>query len=49
MIMKKYAQALAILLAFVIVAFSAKAQGHYKSFIVSTYATQGTLMAFAVR
>jgi hypothetical protein len=41
--MKKLPQALAILLAFGTLAFPAHAQGHYKSFIVSTYATQGTV------
>jgi len=41
--MKKNIQTLAVLLAFGILAVSAQAQGHYKSFIVSTYATQGTV------
>ena len=41
--MKKLLQTLAVLLAFGALAFSAHAQGHYKSFIVSTYATQGTV------
>lgn len=35
--------ALAVLLAFGTSAVSVQAQGHYKSFIVSTYATQGTV------
>jgi len=43
--MKKFTQALAVLLAFGTLAFSARAQGHYKSFIVSTYATQGTVQS----
>jgi hypothetical protein len=41
--MKKFPQSLAILLAFGTLAFPVHAQGHYRSFIVSTYATQGTV------
>ena len=41
--MKKLPQSLAILLAFGTLAFPVHAQGHYRSFIVSTYATQGTV------
>jgi hypothetical protein len=41
--MNKPAQRLAILLIFGAWAVDAQAQGHYKSFIVSTYATQGTV------
>lgn len=41
--MKKHLVAPVILWAFCALAFSAQAQGHYKSFIVSTYATQGTV------
>jgi len=36
-------QTLALLLAFGTLALSVRAQGHYRSFIVSTYATQGTV------
>jgi hypothetical protein len=43
MINQKHIRTLAILLAFGISAVSVRAQGHYKSFIVSTYATQGTV------
>jgi hypothetical protein len=43
--MKKLTQALAVLLTFGTLAFSARAQGHYKSFIVSTYAIQGTVQS----
>jgi hypothetical protein len=41
--MRNHVQALAILLAIGTWAVSAQAQGHYKSFIVSTYAIQGTV------
>ena len=34
-----------VLLAFGITVFSARAQGHYKSFLVSTYAIQGTVQS----
>lgn len=34
---------LAVVLAFGALSFSVRAQGHYKSFIVSTYATEGTV------
>ena len=45
MIMQKYISAMAVFLALGISAGSARAQGHYKSFIVSTYATQRTVQA----
>jgi hypothetical protein len=41
--MQKYIQTLAILLAFGAFTVSVQAQGHYKSFTVSTYATEGTV------
>jgi len=41
--MKKFPQSLAVLLAIGILAGSVRAQGHYKSFIVSTYIIQGTV------
>ena len=41
--MKKHIQTLVIFLAFGTLAVQVHAQGHYKSFIVSTYATQGTV------
>jgi hypothetical protein len=41
-IMKKFRQTLAVLLAFGTLSVPAWAQGHYKSFIVSTYVVQGT-------
>jgi hypothetical protein len=41
--MKIFTQTLAVLLAFGTLTVSARAQGHYKSFIVSTYATEGTV------
>jgi hypothetical protein len=41
--MKNHAQAMAVLLAFGTWAVPVLAQGHHKSFIVSTYATQGTV------
>lgn len=41
--MKKYLPALAILLALETLSLAARAQGNYKSFIVSTYAIQGTV------
>jgi hypothetical protein len=41
--MKNHVQALAVLLAFGIWGVPAQAQGHYRSFIVSTYAIQGTV------
>jgi hypothetical protein len=41
--MKKHLQTLAVFLALGTMAFSVRAQGHYQSFIVSTYATQGTV------
>jgi hypothetical protein len=40
--MKKYVQALTVLLALGTLAVPARGQGHYKSFIVSTYVIQGT-------
>ncbi len=43
--MKRHAQALAVLLAFGTLAFSVRGQGHYKSFIVSTYAIHGTVQS----
>jgi hypothetical protein len=41
--MKRQNQTLAVIMAFGILAASVRAQGHYRSFIVSTYATQGTV------
>ncbi len=41
--MKKHIQAAAVLLAVGALTIKAAAQGHYRSFIVSTYATQGTI------
>jgi len=41
--MEKYIKSFVVLLAIGTLAVSARAQGHYKSFIVSTYATQGTV------
>ena len=43
--MKKHLKTLAVFLATGTLAFSVRAQGHYKSFIVSTYATQGTVQS----
>ncbi len=45
--MKKHLRTLAVLLAFgaLALAVPVQAQGHYKSFIVSTYATQGTVQS----
>ena len=43
--MKKHIKTLTILLATGTFAFSVRAQDHYKSFIVSTYATQGTVQS----
>ncbi len=43
--MNKYLRAVVVLLAFGTLAVSARAQGHYQSFIVSTYATQGTVQS----
>ena len=43
--MKKHLQALAAVLAFGTLAFTARAQGHYKSFTVSTYIIQGTVQS----
>jgi len=40
---KKYVQTLAVLLVFATFAVPARAEGHYKSFTVSTYAIQGTV------
>jgi hypothetical protein len=41
--MKKHLLLLPALLVFQILSLTVRAQGHYKSFIVSTYATQGTV------
>src|SRR5208283_3898401 len=41
--MKKHIPALSALLAFATSVLPVQAQGHYKSFIVSTYAIQGTV------
>ena len=43
--MQKSIPALAVLLAFGTLAGSVRAQGHYRSFVVSTYATQRTVQA----
>jgi hypothetical protein len=43
--MNKQTQTLGILLAVAMLAFSVRGQGHYKSFIVSTYATEGTVQS----
>ena len=43
--MKNHLQSLAVFLAFGMSAFSVHAQGYYKSFIVSTYATEGTVQS----
>ncbi len=43
--MKIFPQTLAVLLAFGTLTVSVHAQGHYKSFIVSTYATEGTVQS----
>jgi hypothetical protein len=42
-ILKKYVQTLAVLLTFWTLAAPARAEGHYKSLTVSTYAIQGTV------
>jgi len=41
--MKEHIQTLAVLVAVGTLAISVRAQGHYQSFIVSTYATEGTV------
>jgi len=43
--MKKHLHTLAVLLVFGTLAVSVRAQGHYKSFVVSTYAIQGTVQS----
>lgn len=43
--MKSYIQTLAVFLALGTAAVSVRAQGHYRSFLVSTYATQRTVQA----
>jgi len=43
--MKKYLKTLAVLVAAGTLSLSVRAQGHYQSFIVSTYATQRTVQA----
>jgi|CZKV01.1.fsa_nt_gi hypothetical protein len=43
--MKKHATKLAVILTLATLAFSAKAEGHYKSFTVSTYMIQGTVQS----
>ena len=45
MIMKTLAPKLAAILTLAALAFSAKAESHYKSFTVSTYVTQGTVQS----